>query len=373
MVKLRKYTAGAIIATFVFMPKKKTILVAPLHWGLGHATRCIPIIRALLEQNFNVLLASDGGALLLLQKEFPELESIELPSYNITYPKKGSHFKWKILLKLPQIKKTMDVEKTIVNELVNAGKIQGIISDNRFGVRNKQVPSAFITHQLNVLTGSTTTFTSKMHQKVIKKFDVCWVPDVANGIINLSGNLGHLKKEQLPIKYIGVLSRMEKKEVLKTIPFLVLLSGPEPQRTLLEEKLKDSFKHSEKKVLIVRGIVETEQKWNDFDNIKMVNFMKTDELEETINKSEIVICRSGYTTIMDLTVLEKKAFFIPTPGQYEQEYLAKRLKDLGIVPSCKQEKFDLKKLNKIKVYKGLKTMAQQPVNFSELFTLFEGE
>ncbi len=355
------------------MPKKKTILVAPLHWGLGHATRCIPIIRALLEHNFNVLLASDCGALLLLQKEFPELESIELPSYNITYPKKGSHFKWKILLKLPQIKKTMDAEKTIVKQLIKDGRIQGIISDNRFGIRNKEIPSVFITHQLNVLTGSTTAFTSKMHQKLIKTFDVCWVPDVANGLINLSGKLGHLKNDLLPIKYIGVLSRMKKKEVKKTIDILILLSGPEPQRTILEEMLKESFKTSEKKVLVIRGIVETDQKWSNFENIKVVNFMKSGELEDTLNKSEIVICRSGYTTIMDLTVLEKKAFFIPTPGQYEQEYLAKRLKNLGIVPSCKQEKFDLSKLDKIKVYKGLKTLSNEPVNFSVLFALFEGE
>src|SRR5690606_6659779 len=220
------------------MPKRKTILVAPLHWGLGHAARCIPIIRALLEHNFNVLLASDGGALLLLQKEFPELETIELPSYDITYPKKGSQLKWKIFLKLPKIQKTMEAEKRIVKQLVRAGKIQGIISDNRFGVRNNTVPSVFMTHQLNVLTGNTTAFTSKMHQRINKKFDVCCVPDVDDAIMNLSGKLGHLNKQRFSIKYIGFLSRMEKKEVQKTTAILVLLSGPEPQRTILEEMLK---------------------------------------------------------------------------------------------------------------------------------------
>ncbi len=373
MVKLRKYTSAAIIATFVFMSKKKTILVAPLHWGLGHATRCIPIIKALLAHNFNVLLASDGGALLLLQKEFPELESIELPSYNITYPKKGSHFKWKILLKLPHIKQTMDAEKDVVKKLVTTGKIHGIISDNRFGVRNKAVPSVFITHQLNVLTGSTTVATSKMHQKIIKKFDVCWVPDVEAKTLNLSGKLGHIKGEPFPIKYLGVLSRMKKKDLPKTIDILVLLSGPEPQRSILEEKLKESLKNNKKEVLIIQGIVEKEQKWQQFKNIKIVNFMQSAELETTINKSEIVVSRSGYTTLMDLTVLEKKAFFIPTPGQYEQEYIAKRLKKLSIVPSCKQEKFTEKKLNKIADYNGLKTVATPELDFSALFALFQGK
>ena len=353
------------------MPKKKTILVAPLHWGLGHATRCIPIIRALLEHNFNVLLASDGAALLLLQKEFPELESLELPSYNIKYPKKGEFFKIMIFLKLPTLQKTMAEEKKIIKKLVAEAKIDGIISDNRFGIRHKAIPSVFITHQLNVLTGNTTYFTSKIHQKIIKKFDACWVPDVDDAVMNLSGKLGHLKKDLFPVKYIGVLSRMKKREVEKTIDILILLSGPEPQRTILEEMLKNSFKNTEKKVVMVRGIVEENQKREAFEELEMVNFMKSEELENTINKSEMVISRSGYTTIMDLTALEKKAFFIPTPGQYEQEYLAKRLKNLGIVPSCKQEKFTLEKLDKISVYKGLKNLSNQTIGFSELFSLLE--
>jgi len=373
LVKLRKYSREAIIATFVFMPKQKTILVAPLNWGLGHATRCIPIIRALLAHNFMVLLASDGAALLLLQKEFPELESIELPSYNIRYPKKGSYFKWKIILKLPQLKKTMVAEKLLVEKLVKSGKIQGIISDNRFGIRSKAIPSVYITHQLNVLTGSTTFFSSKIHQNIIKKFDLCWVPDVDDVVMNLSGKLGHLEKNPFAINYMGVLSRMEKKQLPKDIDILLLLSGPEPQRTFFEEKLKTDFKGNKKNILMVRGVVEKEQKWENFENIKTVNFMQNKELEETINKSEIVVSRSGYTTIMDLTMLEKKVFFVPTPGQYEQEYLAKRLKSLGIAPSCKQEKFKVKKLNKVAVYKGLKTLSQQQVNFSELFSLFEGK
>lgn len=355
------------------MLQKKTILVAPLHWGLGHATRCIPIIKALLEYNFNVLLASDGPALLLLQKEFPELESLELPSYNITYPKDGKYFKWKMLLKLPRIQKTISTEKSIVKQLVAEGKIHGIISDNRFGVRNSKIPCVFITHQLNVLSGSTSYFSSKIHQKIIKKFDACWVPDTDDVVMNLSGKLGHLNHEPFPVKYIGVLSRMKKKEVPKTIDILALISGPEPQRTIFEEKLKTTLKKSKKKIIMVRGIVEEEQKWQDFENIKIVNFMLSDELEDTVNKSEVVISRSGYTTIMDLTILEKQAFFIPTPGQYEQEYLAKRLKNLGIVPSCKQEKFNLKKLDKILVYKGLKRVSQQSVDFKKLFSLFEGK
>lgn len=353
------------------MPKKKTILLAPLHWGLGHATRCIPIIRALLAHNFDVLLASDGGALLLLQKEFPQLESVHLPSYSIQYPKNGRFFKWKMLLNLPQIQKAISSEKKIVDQLVKEGKIHGIVSDNRPGVYHVAIPSVYISHQLRVLSGSTTFFSSKIHQKIIKKFDACWVPDVADGKWNLSGKLGHLKRELFPITYLGILSRMEKSDVVASIGILAILSGPEPQRTFLEEKLKNTLKNSNKNVAIVRGIVEKEQKWEEFENIKMVNFLDSKALEETINRSEIVISRSGYTSIMDLAVLQKKVFFIPTPGQYEQEYLAKRFKKLGVAPWCKQEEFTLKKLENLETFAGFSRVPREGVDFSKLFSLFE--
>lgn len=347
-------------------------MVAPLHWGLGHATRCIPIIRALLANGYNVLLASDGAALILLRKEFPKLPFLELPSYNITYPKNGKYFKWKLLLKFPHVQKTIQTEKKRVKKLVANGEIDGIISDNRFGVRNKNVPSVFITHQLNVLTGGTSYFSSKLHQKIIRKFNQCWVPDVADRITNLSGKLGHLDYELPQVKYIGILSRMVKRDLPKKYDFLLLLSGPEPQRSLLEKKLLKEFKNSQKAILLVQGKVEEKQNFAKRDTIEIVNFLKSDELEKALNESDIVISRSGYTTIMDLTALEKKAFFIPTPGQYEQEYLAKRLKELGRVPSCRQEKFSINKLDKVAVYQGLKNYNLTP-DYKELFGLFESK
>lgn len=323
-----------------------------------------------MEHEFDVLFASDGAALLFLQKEFPELESLELPSYNIRYPKRGRFFKWKMISLLPTIYQTMENEKKIIKRLVDEGKIHGIISDGRFGVRHPLVPSVFITHQLNVITGTTTFFSSRMYQKLLKKFDTCWVPDIDHEISNFSGKLGRLKRESIPISYLGILSRMKKKELPTTIDILVLLSGPEPQRSMLEEKLMKELVNNTQRILIVQGIVEAEQKWEKIRNINKVNFMKSEELEDTLNKSEVVICRSGYSTIMDLAVLEKKVFFIPTPGQYEQEYLAKRMESLGIAPSCSQDRFKLKDLNRIAVYKGLKSHPEHQVDISSLFGLF---
>ena len=355
------------------MPKRKTILVAPLYWGLGHATRCIPIIQALADHGFDVVLASDGPALLLLQKEFPEMEAIELPSYNISYPKDGRFFKWKLLRCLPQIRSAVTSEKEIIQKLVAAGSIHGIISDNRFGIWSEKVPSVFVTHQINVLSGSTSFFSSKINQHFIKKFDVCWVPDTQDALTNLSGKLAHIKGTPFPTEYIGVLSRMQKISLPIETDILVLLSGPEPQRSMLEEILKNALGKSEKRVLMVRGIVEQDQKVEIFKNIKVVNFMTSKALETAINQSKIVISRSGYTTIMDLATLGKKAFFIPTPGQYEQEYLAKRLKILGVAPYCEQEKFNMEALEEINGYKGFCTAENAAVDFSELFSLFQGE
>ncbi len=353
------------------MNQPKTILVAPLNWGLGHATRCIPIIRQLQAQGYIPLIASDGIALQLLQKEFPELESIELPGYKIEYAKKGKHFKLKMLKDSPKMVKAVSKEKKVVKTLVKEGKIDGIISDNRLGIHHKKVPSVFITHQLNVLTGNTTWFSSKLHQSIINKFDECWVPDVA-GKPNLSGKLGHLKKKKDNIKYIGPLSRLQKTEEEKIYDIMVILSGPEPQRTFLENKLFDEVKHVKGKVLFVRGKVENKQETFDYLNCKVYNFMQSDELEKAFNQSELVISRSGYTTIMDLAKLEKKAFFIPTPGQYEQVYLAKRLKKHGLVPFEVQDKFSIEKLDKVPLYKGLSSF-NQDTDFEKLFDLFKGE
>ncbi|MFP2995720.1 glycosyltransferase [Spongiivirga sp. MCCC 1A20706] len=353
------------------MTKQKTILVAPLNWGLGHATRCIPIIKALQEKGFNVLVGSDGVALSLLQKEFPEISFIELPSYNIKYAKKGKNFKLKMIKDSPKVLKAIANEKKVIKKLVKEGRIQGIISDNRMGVRHKSVPCVFITHQLNVLSGSTSWLSSKLHQEIIKKFQECWVPDV-EGKPNLSGKLGHLKKTTLPIKYIGPLSRLNKLEAITFYDLMVIISGPEPQRTLLEEKLFEEVKMFNGKVLFIRGKIEAKQEKFDFLNTSVFNFMNSESLELAFNQSEMVLCRSGYTTIMDLAKLEKKAFFIPTPGQFEQEYLAKKLDKQGIVPFCNQEDFSISKLNRVKEYQGFSAF-NKPIALTDLFGLFEGE
>lgn len=350
---------------------KKNILIAPLNWGLGHATRSIPIIKALEENNFNPIIASDGVALDLLKKEFPHLTAIELPKYNITYAEKATNFKWKLLAQIPKMYGAIVREKKVVNKVVIDYKIDGIISDNRLGVYSKKVPSVFITHQLNVLSGKTSWLTTKIHTNYISKFDTCWVPDTEK-TLNLSGKLGHLEKPLKNCIYLGPLSRFEKKSMPIKYDLMVILSGPEPQRTFLEEKIISELKNYKQEVLFIKGKVEDEQKVIKKENITFYNFMKSNELEIAFNESDIVLCRSGYTTIMDLAKLNKKAFFIPTPGQYEQEYLAKKFKTEAIAPSCKQEKFKISKLEKIHLYKGFSEINSKP-DWASLFSLFQSK
>ncbi len=324
----------------------------------------------MLKENFEPVLASDGNSLALLQKEFPLLRSYKLPSYNIQYTIKESFLRYKLILSIPSIIIAVIKERILVNEIIEKEKIEGLISDNRFGVYSNKIPSVYITHQLNVLSSKFTFLTSKIHQKIIQKFDECWVPDVADKS-NLSGILGHLKGHKFIIKYMGIISRFQHKKSTIKYDLLVLLSGPEPQRTVLENKLLAELTNFKGSILVVRGVLTKQNSTVTTKNFKIIDYLMREELEREISQSNIVICRSGYSTIMDLTVIGKKAFFIPTPGQFEQEYLANRLKEKEIAPFCKQHDFTIDNLNEIKNYSGFK-IRKTAIDL-EMFKLFNSK
>ena len=352
---------------------KKRILVAPLNWGLGHATRCIPIIQALIDFKFEPIIASDGASLDLLKKEFPLITCIALPSYHIQYSKYGFMLKWKFVMNIPKLLKAIKKERHQVQKLIKDYSIDGVISDNRFGVYsiNKDIPSVYITHQINVFSGITTFITTKLHQRIIEKHDECWIPDYEQ-TPNLSGKLSYIKNTKLHLKYIGPLSRFRKAESESKYHVMLLLSGPEPQRQILEEKLIHAFKTYNGNLILIQGKIEKQQTTIQKGNILVYNFMNSHKLEKTIQCSDVIISRSGYTTIMDLAALGKKAFFIPTPGQNEQYILAKTLEASQITPYCEQDAFNLKAFEKIKDYKGFRPLQYKP-DFKKLFGLFEGE
>lgn len=343
-----------------------------MNWGLGHATRCIPLIKALADRGADVHLASDGVALRLLRHEFPNLPAFELPSYKIKYASKGHLFKIKMILDSPKVLRAMARERKTIQKLIEEHQIDGLISDNRMGALTRKIPAVFISHQLNVLSGTTTWISSKMHQSVIRRFNECWVPDFEREP-NLTGRLGHLKKPGFKIRYIGPLSRFEKEDKPVEFPLMVLLSGPEPQRTLLEEKLLQELDQFAGSVLFVRGKIEDQQSREYIQTksgqIEFVNFMQSQELQDALNRSDLILSRSGYTTVMDLAKLGKKAFFIPTPGQYEQVYLAERLQRQNWIPYCKQEQFSITELDRVPAFKGF-TELNTETDYDSLFSIF---
>lgn len=352
------------------MPKKK-ILVTVLNWGLGHATRCIPVIKAIQEQGFEPIIASDGAALQLLRKEFPLLKNYRLPSYKITYPEGKKSLKFHFLMNSPEMARTYFRENKAINEIVEKEEISKIISDNRPGAFSKRIPSAYITHQLQVLSGGTTSFSTKIHQYFIHQFSECWIPD-SGGEINLSGRMSHGIKLKIPVRYLGIFSRIEKKDLPEKYKVTVLLSGPEPQRSILEKILLKEFRNFPEKVLFIRGKENSERIVSANKNLEIKNLLFGEELENALNESEFILARSGYSTLMDLVSIQKKAFFIPTPGQFEQHYLAERMERLRIAPFCQQKDFSIDKLEKVNNYIGFRDFHPAP-DFSAIFSFLERE
>jgi uncharacterized protein (TIGR00661 family) len=344
----------------------KKIIIAPLNWGLGHATRCVPIIKELQKSNFTPVIASDGTALQFLIKEFPSLEFFELPSYKISY---GRNLKWSLIRKIPTIVRAVHKERLLIREYIHQNpNVVGIISDNRFGCYYTKIPSVYITHQLNVLSGFLTPVTSFFHRRVIRKYNECWIPDEENSVY--SGKLSRSTKN-LNKKYIGVLSRFKKQELPQDIDVLILLSGPEPNRTQLEIKLTSIFKTSSKKVYLIQGVVEKIQKTTKENQLTIVNFMLTKQLEHTLNLSKMVICRAGYSSVLDLVSLRKKALLIPTKFQNEQEYLAKYLQQKGYFSFVKERKVNKNTLDVFPEFTPANY--QKKVFNSKLFHLFHGK
>lgn len=327
-------------------PSRK-ILIAPLDWGLGHATRSIPIIREFLNHGCEVQIASSGGALILLKEEFPALKFHELVSYKATYAAKMS-FMLKILLQMPRFLWAISEEHRQVERIVRSENIDWVISDNRYGCWSRQAPSVLITHQINILVPLGWKWLEKIvnagNRRQIKKFTHCWVPDFPDG---MTGKM--TQHSSLKVTFIGMISRFESMNMPLKHEILFLFSGPEPQRTILEAKMKSEVRRTgQKNYFVVKGkpgpegFVENE-----------ANHLPSKAMNEAVVSSELVISRSGYTTIMDLCRLGKNAIFIPTPGQTEQEYLAEQLKEKGIAFYQNQNEFDLTfALAESKKYKG---------------------
>lgn len=323
---------------------KPRILVAPLDWGLGHATRCIPIINFLLQHEITVIIAAEGAVAKLLKQECGDCIFIPIEGYNIRLHSRPASSFFQLLWQVPRALKTMIYEKKWLDKAIILHDIDGVISDNRYGLNNRTRPAVLITHQLQIRSGS--RFLDKLAQvmnyRFINRFDECWVPDL-QGQENLAGELSHPKKPPaIPLKYLGVLSRFQKKSNEKDIDLLVVLSGPEPQRSEFEAILKEQVEAAKGKMLFIRGIPGNTGTLK-FGNpsVKQFNHLPSKELNQAFLRSKKIVCRSGYSTIMDLYATGQTAILIPTPGQGEQEFLAKYLSEKKWFLSYPQKNFNL--------------------------------
>ncbi|MFH0766177.1 MAG: glycosyltransferase [Calditrichota bacterium] len=324
----------------------KTILVAPLDWGLGHATQCVPIIRILQEQNGRVIIGGAGNSLTLLRQEFPHLEWVSLPAYNIRYSRSGP-MALTLARQLPKLVLTARCEHALLPQLITQMGIDAIISNTRFGLWTDSLPCVYITHQLRILTppglGIFSPLFSYLHQFAVHRYTDLWIPDFA-GDDNLSGRLAHYPTPPKHAHYIGLLSRFRPRpEAPQSWDGLILLSGPEPQRTILERIIESQLEETDKTVLMVRGLPDFRREKEVRGNLTVVNHLAADELNAAMAQTRVTVARSGYSTIMDLATVGGKAVFVPTPGQTEQGYLAKRFMRLGIALQMNQKNFNLAK------------------------------
>jgi UDP-N-acetylglucosamine transferase subunit ALG13 len=324
--------------------KRPKILISPLDWGLGHATRIIPIVQYLQQLRCQIWFAGSGTAEKVLKETFPDILFLKIDGYAIDYPGNKRSFSLKIIPQIPKILHAIFTENKWLKINQEIYHWDAVISDNRFGLFHKNLHSVFITHQVNIRTGMGIWADKLIRQCnlfFIHKYDHCWIPD-AEGNINLAGELSH---GSLPgnARYIGPISRFTHHSVKPSAFLLILLSGPEPQRSILENIIEKQLSGYTGQVILVRGLPAEKEKPADSAHIQRYNHLPANGLQDLLEQAGLVICRSGYTTVMDLVRLQKKALLVPTPGQAEQEYLATYLEDQNIFPGISQDDFDLQK------------------------------
>jgi UDP:flavonoid glycosyltransferase YjiC (YdhE family) len=312
------------------------ILISPLDWGLGHAARCIPVISQLIEAGHKVTIAGYGRSLILLQKEFPLLESLELQGFSPSYSRTGI-MALHLFLLLPRFILSILNEHHNLKQLISQYHFDIIISDNRYGLWNKKTRSILITHQVMIKTPGWLRFAEYplylVSRLLISRFDECWIPDNKE-IPGLSGDLSHRYPLPENAKFIGTLTRFAESEkspgkILNDSKIVAIISGPEPQRSIFEELVTRQLSGLSDAAIIISGRPETVKSTIVNSNLTLWPHLTTTELNSVISSSSLVICRSGYSSIMDLQALGVKALFVPTPGQTEQMYLAELHQQAG--------------------------------------------
>jgi uncharacterized protein (TIGR00661 family) len=331
------------------------IIYGVCSWGLGHATRSLPVIRRLLNENHHLTVISNGRSLEVLKKELgDDITYIDIPDYPMLLSENTRQFLAKSMVYWPVFIKRIEDGLGQLQKILEKKHYDCIISDARYDMYSKKIPSFFISHQMRIMN----PLQIQMFERAMERFNMFFfkryvgviVPDYKEN--NLSGDLSHnLKRiDEHSIHYVGVLSDFTKRPLKKDIDYLISISGPEPQRSMLEGKLISQVGDLEGNIVITLGKAEkyaiTKKK-----QLTTYTFVTKELREELLNKAKLVVSRSGYSTIMDVAVIGTKALFIPTPGQIEQEYLSQYHNNLGTFYSVSQDEITLKSDVKIAAQK----------------------
>lgn len=349
------------------------VFIAILNMGLGHATRSLPLITYLLNQGWRVVIGSSGRSLIFLQKEIPGASFVTLPDYNLHYSKSGVNF-IQLLSQLPRLLKIIQAEHLLTEKILEEQHLQMVVSDHRYGCYSYRQPSFFISHQLRFAAPSWLKsfeivgfwFNRYFH----KKYRAIIVPDFAHrGEGLLSGRLSRLKKH--PNYYFcGILSSISFLESPLDIDILVSISGPEPQRTIFEQKMRHQLPRLPGNKVMVLGKPEVEIVDKKTPGLTIYSHLNRCDLQKYFNRSKLIVSRSGYSTIMELIELRKRALLIPTPGQTEQLLLAKRLKAMGWFHTVSQDKLDLDiDVELAKRYPGSPLLAQTRDSLQKIYEI----
>ncbi len=337
---------------------KKKILVCPLDWGLGHASRMVPVIDMIEKKGANAIIAADNYPLEFLKQRFPKNTFLKLVGFSPRYPSNGN-MAIEIIKMLPEMIKQGKKANLELQKIITDYGISAVISDNRYELSTQQVPAIFVTHQLNIQTSGWQKvgkpIVNSMINNYLDKFSEIWIPDIS-GKFKLSGDLSTINKFENKIFRVGLLSRFSDSHIhdgTDVLDLLIILSGPEPQRTILEKLLLSQALKTNLKTIMLLG-KPGENIIKQIDNVKIISHLPDSKFASLIKSAKVIVSRPGYSTLMDLAVFNKKVILVPTPGQTEQEYLGNKLLKEGVAFSQSQSQFDLSKaLNQCSKYKGL--------------------
>jgi len=317
------------------------ILVAPLDWGLGHATRCVPIIKALITHGAVPVIGADKGPLALLRAEFPQLEHVRIPGIVVRYGK-GPSQTWAMAKQFPAMLRSVREEQLLFDRLRKDLRLDAVISDQRFGIRAGELPSVLITHQIFPFSPMGQAILRRINRGQIDRFDRCWIPDMPK-IPGLAGELSHGHHVPGHARYLGPVSRFGDGDVpasSESYRVVAVISGPEPQRTIFEQEVIKQLRAVDGRHLVVSGTPGQQEERRE-GNIRTVPHLGAEALRNALLGAEFIVSRSGYTTLMDLHALGRSALLVPTPGQPEQEYLAKLHVAIGDHNIQRQHELDI--------------------------------